>query len=205
MLPPASSFELFIALRHVASHRRQTLLSVTAVALAVSISLIFTSLGNGSQELLTGIVQDKLPHVKILPDGDEKYIHLDRSLLDRIADIEGIRSSSATLSTQATISFKEKRKNAVLRGVDPFREDAVYRISDSMKEGDLYAILGGNNVVMGIKLADKLDLKLGDRMEASFPRAKDARLRLAGVFDSGTPLDESVAYVSYKTARSFLD
>ena len=205
MLPPASSFELFIALRHVASHRRQTLLSVTAVALAVSISLIFTSLGNGSQELLTGIVQDKLPHVKILPDGDEKYIHLYRSLLDRIADIEGIRSSSATLSTQATISFKEKRKNAVLRGVDPFREDAVYRISDSMKEGDLYAILGGNNVVMGIKLADKLDLKLGDMMEASFPRAKDARLRLAGVFDSGTPLDESVAYVSYKTARSFLD
>ena len=205
MLPPASSFELFIALRHVATHRRQTLLSVTAVALAVSISLIFTSLGNGSQELLTGLVQDKLPHVKVLPEGDEKYIHLYRSLLDRIDDMEGIRSSSATLSAEATISFKDKRKNAILRGVDPFREDAIYRISGSMKEGDLYSILGGNNVVMGIKLAEKLDLKLGDTVEASFPRAKDVRLRLAGIFDSGTPLDESMAYVSYKTARGFLD
>jgi lipoprotein-releasing system permease protein len=205
LLPRDSSFELFIAFRHVATHRRQTLLSVTAVALAVSISLIFTSLGNGSQELLIGIVEEKLPHVKISSEEDEKYIHLYRSLLDRIADIEGVRSYSATLSTQATISFKEKRKNALMRGVDPFSEDAIYKISGSMNEGDLYAILGGNNVVMGVKLADKLDLKLGDIVEASFPRANNASLKLVGVFDSGTPLDESMAYVSHKTARSFLD
>ncbi len=205
MLPPASRFELFIALRHVATHRRQTLLSVTAVALAVSISLIFTSLGNGSQELLTGLVEEKLPHVKILPEGEEEYLHLYRSLLDRIADIEEIRSYSGTLSTQATISFKEKRKNALLRGIDPFQEDAIYKISGSMREGELFALLGGSNVVMGFKLADELDLKLGDTMQASFPRASDARLKLVGVFDSGTPLDESMAYISLETARSFLD
>ena len=205
MLPPASRFELFIALRHVATHRRQTLLSVTAVALAVSISLIFTSLGNGSQELLTGLVEEKLPHVKILPEGEEEYLHLYRSLLDRIADIEEIRSYSGTLSTQATISFKENRKNALLRGIDPFQEDAIYKISGSMREGELFALLGGSNVVMGFKLADELDLKLGDTMQASFPRASDARLKLVGVFDSGTPLDESMAYISLETARSFLD
>jgi len=205
LLPPASRFELFIALRHVATHRRQTLLSVTAVALAVSVSLIFTSLGNGSQELLTGLVEEKFPHVKILPEGEEEYLHLYRSLLDRIADIEEIRSYSGTLSTQATISFKEKRKNALLRGIDPFQEDAIYKISGSMREGELFALLGGSNVVMGFKLADELDLKLGDTMQASFPRASDARLKLVGVFDSGTPLDESMAYISLETARSFLD
>jgi lipoprotein-releasing system permease protein len=69
LFPSASRLELFIALRNITFHRRQTLLSVTAVALAVSISLVFTSLGNGSQELLTGIVEDKLPHVKIYPEG----------------------------------------------------------------------------------------------------------------------------------------
>ena len=205
MLPPASSFELFIAIRHVVTHRRQTLLSVTAVALAVSISLIFTSLGNGSQELLTGMVEEKLPHVKIFPEGEEDYLHLYRSLLARIADIEGIRSYSATLSTQATISFKEKRKNALLRGIDPIQEDAIYQISGSMREGDLFAVLGASNVVMGFKLADELDLKLGDTMQASFPPARNSRLKLVGVFDSGTPLDESMAYVSFETARSFLD
>ncbi|OPY50770.1 MAG: outer membrane-specific lipoprotein transporter subunit LolE [Methanosaeta sp. PtaU1.Bin112] len=201
----AFGLELFIALRNITFHRRQTLLSVTAVALAVSISLVFTSLGNGSQELLTGIVEDKLPHVKIYPEGDEKYINLYRGLLDRIATIEGIRSYSATISSQATISFKEKRKNALLRGVDPFREDEIYRISDSIVRGDFFSIRGINNVVMGFKLAEKLNLKVGDSMQASFPRANNISLKLVGIFDSGTPLDESLAYVSSKTVRNFLN
>jgi len=176
---PDSSLELFIALRHITSHRRQTILSVTAVALAVSISLVFTSLGNGSQELLTGIVEDKLPHVKIYPEGDEKYIHLYRGLLEKIAAINGVRSYSATISAQATISFKEKRKNVLLRGVEPFQEDGIYKISDSIRQGDFFAIRNGNNVVMGLKLAEKLDLKLGDVIEASFPRSNNLSLKLA--------------------------
>ncbi|MGB3944709.1 MAG: ABC transporter permease, partial [Methanothrix sp.] len=89
MSPKNGSFELFIAIRHVLSRRRQTLLSVTAVALAVSISLVFTSLGNGTQELLVGIVEDKLPHVRISPAEGEKQIHLYRGLLDRVTAIEG--------------------------------------------------------------------------------------------------------------------
>jgi lipoprotein-releasing system permease protein len=205
MIQLACSLELFIALRHISSHRRQTLLSVTAVALAVSISLVFTSLGNGSQELLTGIVEDKLPHVKVYPEGDDKYINLYRILLERIAAIEGVRSYSATISSQATISFKEKRKNALLLGIDPFRVDEIYRISDSMILGDFLAIRDRNNVVMGFKLAEKLDLKIGDAIDASFPRANNISLKLVGIFDSGTPLDENVAYVSSKTVRDFLN
>jgi lipoprotein-releasing system permease protein len=203
--PIASSFELFVALKHITSRRRQTLLSVTAVALAVSISLVFTSLGNGSQELLTDIVEEKLPHVRISPAEDEEYIHLYRGLLEKVAAIEGVRSFSATLSTQATISFKEKNRNALLRGVNPADEDAIYKISDSMVEGEFFDILDGKNVVMGFKLADDLGLLVGDRTEVSFPRAQTMDLELAGIFDTGTPLDESFAYVSLRTAKDFLD
>jgi hypothetical protein len=35
------------------------------VALAVSISVIFTSLVNGQQQILTGLVEEKLPHVSL--------------------------------------------------------------------------------------------------------------------------------------------
>ncbi len=56
-----------IAIRHIISRRRQTLLSVLAVALAVSISVIFTSLVTGQQQILTGLVEEKLPHVVVKP------------------------------------------------------------------------------------------------------------------------------------------
>ena len=202
--PLSPSFELFVAVRHVVSRRRQTILSVTAVALAVSISLLFTSLGNGSQELLTGIVEEKLPHVRISPAEGEKYIHLYRGLLARASAIEGVSSASAALSTQATVSFKEKRRNALLRGIDPAEEDAIYKISSSIVAGEFSEILDGKKVVMGFKLADELGLKVGDRMVVSFPRARTTDLELVGIFDTGTPLDERIAYVSLRTAREFL-
>jgi lipoprotein-releasing system permease protein len=203
--PKNGSFELFVAIRHVISRRRQTLLSVTAVALAVSISLVFTSLGNGTQELLTEIVEEKLPHVRISPAEGEKQIHLYRGLLERVGAIEGVSSASATLSAEATISFKEKRRNALLRGVDPADEDAIYKISKSMVEGDFFDIQDGKKAVIGTRLAERLGLKVGDRIDASFPRARGTDLRVVGIFDTGTPLDETVAYVSLRTARDFLD
>jgi len=199
------SFELSVALRHVTSRRRQTLLSVTAVALAVSISLIFTSLGNGSQELLTDIVEEKLPHVTVSPEEDEKYIHLRQGLLKGVSEIPGVKSTSISLSTQATMSFEDKNKNALLRGVDPADEDAIYKISESMVQGDFFDIQDGKNVVLGTKLAEKLDIKVGDGVEVSFPRARTTDLQVVGIFDTGTPLDESFAYVSLRTARDFLD
>jgi len=200
-----TGFALSVAFKHITSRRRQTLLSVTAVTLAVSISLIFTSLGTGSQELLSDIVEEKLPHVTIAPEEEEKYIHLYRGLLSRASSIEGVKSSSVSLSTQATVSFKDKNKNAFLRGVVPKDEDAIYKISESMVQGDFFDIQDGTNVVIGIKLAEKLETKIGDEVEISFPRAKTTSLQVVGMFDTGTPLDESFAYVSLKTARDFLD
>jgi len=65
-----------IAIRHIISRRRQTILSVLAVALAVSISVIFTSLVTGQQQILTGLVEEKLPHVVVKPEPGLEFIHL---------------------------------------------------------------------------------------------------------------------------------
>ncbi|NYT02864.1 MAG: ABC transporter permease, partial [Methanosarcinales archaeon] len=189
----------------IISRRRQTILSVAAVALAVSISLLFTSLGNGSQELLTDIVAEKLPHVTVLPQDDEKYIHLYQGLQDRVSAIRGVKSSSAALSVQAAMSFKDQTRNVRLRGVNPSDEDAIYKISQSMVQGRFSDVLGGKGAVAGSTLAENLEIRMGDRVTTAFPRARAAALPVVGIFDTGTPLDESVAYVSLSTAREFLD
>ena len=65
-----------IAFRHIIARRRQTALSIMAVALAVSISVIFTSLVTGQQQILTDLVEEKLPHVVVKPEPGEDFIHL---------------------------------------------------------------------------------------------------------------------------------
>jgi lipoprotein-releasing system permease protein len=194
-----------IAIRHIISRRRQTLLSVLAVALAVSISVIFTSLVNGQQQILTGLVEEKLPHVTVEPKQGDDFIHLYKSLLDRIASLGGIKSYAASLSTAATLSRKDKTKNALLKGSNPIDIDKIYKIDDSMIQGDFGSIQQARNAVIGQTLAESLDLKLGAKVVATFPRARGTELTVTGIFNTGTPLDDLVVFVSLETARNFRD
>jgi lipoprotein-releasing system permease protein len=194
-----------IAIRHIISRRRQTLLSVLAVALAVSISVIFTSLVNGQQQILTGLVEEKLPHITVEPKQGDDFIHLYKSLLDRIASLPGIKSYVTSLSTAATLSRKDKTKNALLKGSNPIDIDKIYKIDEAMIQGDFGSIQQARNAAIGQTLAESLDLKLGDKVVATFPRARGTELTVTGIFNTGTPLDDLVVFVSMDTARNFRD
>ncbi len=194
-----------IAIRHILSRRRQTILSVLAVALAVSISVIFTSLVTGQQQILTDLVEEKLPHVVVKPEPGEEFIHLYKGLQDRIGTLQGIKSRAASLSTTATLSRKDKTKNALLKGSDPLEMDKIYKIGASMVQGDFGSIQQTGNAALGSTLAENLDIKLGDKVYATFPNARATDLTVTGIFFTGTPLDERVAFVSLKTARNFRD
>lgn len=198
-------FETSIAMKHIITRRRQTFLSIMAVALAVSISVIFTSLVNGQQHILTGLVEEKLPHVTIEPKQGDDYIHLYNNLLERIMRLPGDKSSAASLSTTATLSRKDKTKNALLKGVNPVDIDRIYKISQNMLLGDFTSINQIGNAVIGQTLADDLGVKLGDKIEATFPKATAMELTVTGIFNTGTPLDEKFAFVSLDTTRKFLD
>ncbi len=170
----------------------------------MSISIIFTSLANGQQQVLTDLVSEKLPHVTVAPKEGSEYIHLYRSLMDRIRNIDQLKSDAASLSATATLSYKDKNKNALLKGVVPADEDRILRIRSSMVEGDFYNIQEQRRVAIGYALADQMKVKMGDKIQATFPKARTIDLTVVGIFNTGTPLDEKAAFISLQTAREFL-
>lgn len=200
-----SPLALTIAMRHVVRRRRQTLLSILAVALAVSISVIFTSLITGQQQILTDLVDEKLPHVVVEPKEGEDFIHLYHNLRDKINSQPGIRSAAISLSSPATLSRKDKTKNALLKGSNPLDIDQIYKIESSLVRGDFVSIQQERNAAIGVTLALDLDLKLGDKIAASFPDSRNTDLTVVAIYETGTPLDELLAFVSLDTARNFQD
>jgi len=60
-------FELYTAKKHLTARRRQTLLAVGAVALAVTITILFRSLINGFEGTINDIIFQFVPHVTVLP------------------------------------------------------------------------------------------------------------------------------------------
>lgn len=195
----------FIAVRHITTRKRQTLLSVLAIGLAVAISLTSLSLQDGFQEMLFNIIIEDLPHVTVTPKEGDDYIYLYRNLIDRIWSIPGVVAASPGLGATATFIHKDNVENVALSGVNPADMDRIYSIAKYVVHGDLLSIQDGNKVVLGQKLADRLKVKLRDTVDASFPDARPTSLVVSGIFNAPTGWPEDIAFVSLSTARNFLE
>lgn len=195
----------FIAMRHITTRRRQTILSVLAIGVAVAAVLVFVSLQDGFQGMLFNIIVEDLSHVTVTPKEGDDYIYLYRNLMDRIWSIPGVEAVSPGLGTTATFTHKENVENVAMSGVNPSDMDKIYKIGQYVIHGDLASIQDGNKVVLGQKLADNLKVKLGDTIDASFPDARGTSLVVSGIFNAPTGWPEDIAFVSLSTARNFLN
>ena len=200
-----SAFELTVAMRHIIYRKRGTLLSVAAIALAVSISLVSIFMMDGFRDMLFDVIIEDLPHVTVTPKEGDDYIYLYHSLSDRIWDIPGVVAVSASLGTSATFTYKENVENVAMTGVDPEDFESIYHLEEYMIKGDLISVQSGKKVILGKKLSERLKVKMGQTIYASFPDARGTSLMVSGIFDPPVGWPEDLAIVSLETARSFLN
>jgi len=196
--------ELFVAMKHIRTRKRQTALAVGAVGLAVAIIIVFRAVMNGSIEIFFDLIFELAPHVLVLPKEGEEYIYLYKTLIEFIWTIPGVAAVSPTLSTTATLSFEDEVENVELTGGIPAEMNKVMSLEKYMIEGDFYAISSGRRAILGEGVAEKLDVKIGEDVVASFPDAKTMNLVVAGVFRTGIEEWDGAAYVSLNTAQEFL-
>ena len=181
------------------------MLSVLAIGVAVAAVLVFISLQDGFQEMLFNIVVEDLSHVTVTPKEGDDYIYLYKNLMDRIWSIPGVVAVSPGLGTTATFTHKDNVENVAMSGVNPSDMDKIYKIGQYVIRGDLASIQNGNKVVLGQKLADRLKVKLGDTVDASFPDARSTSLMVSGIFNAPTGWPDDISFVSLSTARNFLN
>ncbi len=200
-------YELFIALRHLTSRRRQTIFSVLAVGLAVMMLMWSQAMMVGfTDEMYSKTVDTMMPHVTVEPQEGEDYIHLYRNLIEEINEIDGVISISPVLIGAATFEYKGKNKNVVMQGIQVEAHDSVMYINDNIIEGNFRDLeISPNSVVVGDALAEKLDVEIGDTIDASFPEANPTNLKVVGIYNSKTPMDETLAFTSLSTVQDFLD
>jgi lipoprotein-releasing system permease protein len=197
-------YELFISFRQIRARKFQTILSVGAIALAVMVLTVSQALMVGFTGELYNTTVNKLPHVSVSPQEGEDYIYLHRTLIDEIGKIKGVSAVSPFLTGKASFKFETNSLNAELKGVLPSQENNISAIEADMVEGDFRELeYSRNTVVIGSKLADKLDVNLGDFVDVSFPNANSLSLRVVGIFHTGSALDESLTYTSLDTAQKF--
>lgn len=180
------------------------MLSVAAIGIAVMILMVSQAFMAGFTQELYGTTVDQLPHIVVTPQENEEYIHLYKNIVTNINAMDGVVAASPYLVGEASFKFKDKSRNAIIKGVVPTAEDIVARTSSDMVKGDFKQLeYTRNTIIIGTKLAEKLEVQPGDVIEVSFPDANPLSLEVIGIFDTGTPLDETLTYSSLQTAQDF--
>jgi ABC-type lipoprotein release transport system permease subunit len=107
---------------------------------------------------------------------------------------------------QAALEYRDNSEGISLQGVDPEAEDAVMRISEDVVEGSFLSLIHTRHgIVLGDKLAENLDVQLGDRVDAVFPGSQTTSFKVVGLTHTGTAADEVTAYAKLDSVQEFFN
>ncbi len=198
-------YELGIAFRQVFSRRKQTVFAIIAVALAVAVITVMMAMMSGFQGELVEASIENNPHIVISPaDEEEEFIHLYRHTSTRIMEKEGVIAVSPKYQGQAALEYRDNAEGVSLEGVEPLAEDAVMRVSEDIIDGDFFALVHSRQgIILGDKLAENLEVKVGDRVDAVFPDSKTSSFKVVGLTHTGTAADEVTAYARLDSVQDF--
>jgi lipoprotein-releasing system permease protein len=222
---------LDVALAHLTSRKRQTLVSVTGVVLGVAFFLAVSSLMRGSEKDFLKRLVDNSPHITIFdefryasaqpaalqwPDAAVSVRNVKpqretrgiRGWPARLAFIEalpGVRAAPVLVGS-AVLTFAGRQQGVSMSGVVPEKMKHVTTIEEKMTSGSLDALAANpNGVIIGQGLVDKFSLHLGSTVSVVAEDGVGRPLSVVGIFRTGnSAYDEGQAYVLLKRAQSLL-
>jgi lipoprotein-releasing system permease protein len=226
-----SRVELQIAFAHLLSRRRQSLVSIGGVALGVGFLVAVSGLMRGSDADFIDRLVNSTPHITIKDEFREPrvqpvfraYRHgaVTLSGLKPRDEVRGIKDfkgkitvierqagtvAAPALTGQAIMRYGAKEAGVSVSGIDPVRERIITTIADDMINGTLLALrTEKNGALIGVMLARKLGLQMGDVAIVVSTRGLVVRKKIVGIFRTGVvSVDEGQIFMPLKDAQVLL-
>ena len=161
-------FSLFLALRYLKPKRTFlsiiTLISVLGVMLGVTVLILVISVMTGFDRELRQKVIDFDAHILV---STEDIMHDWRALKTKIDKTPGVVATAPYVQGPVIVELENRRLAPMIRGVDPAQEENVIPLRKFIKQGNFD--LDGESTVLGIELARKLKIHLGDKLTVYSP------------------------------------
>jgi len=212
---------LRLAARNLARERRRTLLSGLAMVVGMALLVFSRALAEGGHEewieagvrLGSGHVSVQDPEYRLRRTIDLRLSPPAVEAVDRALAAPAVErrlvAAAPRLSVQGLASSASSALPVSVTGVDPDAERRFSLIPEKLEAGRYLETDDRLRAYVGARLAERLDLDVGDRFVLT---AQDATgeivgqmARLAGTFRTGIPeADEAIVQVPLSTAREWL-
>ena len=217
---------LDIALTHVRSRLRQTLVGLMGVAMGVGFSVMMAALMEGSQRDFVTQLVDALPHITMSDErrepprqpAEDHYQVVAFSGLSTMATRPGIKNPYAIIASldswlegavapsvqaRAVIRYASRDTAANVTGIDPKREAAVSKLPEQLRHGTLKDLYRSSNaIILGDRLAEKIGARVGNTIAVVSSTGRVLTCTVVALLHSGiSQTDETQAFTLIKTAQ----
>lgn len=213
--PPWPLF-IKIAARGIARNPRRTALTVAATAFGLTAFIFLYSFVDGyfkqmvdnSTGYITGDMQIQHPlfRQEMAPG---LALRESATLLRKIEQLPMVAAAAPRVQVQALISSASQSQNILLFGIDPERERNVTILHRSVQTGSALRNGQDREIMLGSKLADKLQVKLGGKVvimaQTSDATLASAAYRVSAIFQTESEaFDNAIAFVSLSAGQALL-
>jgi lipoprotein-releasing system permease protein len=167
------ALERLIAGRYLRPRRQEGFVSVIAafsllgIALGVGTLIVVLAVMSGFREELLGRVLGLNGHVMV-ETGPEGLSDFDR-LAERLRGANGVVSVTPMVTGQVMATANGVASGAIVRGIRPADLAALESIAHDLRGADL-AKLGEDQIAIGSRMAFRMGLDVGDRLELISPK-----------------------------------
>jgi ABC-type lipoprotein release transport system permease subunit len=204
-----------LAWRNLWRYKRRTIITLASISFGLTLAMIFLTLGNGAYQTLIdqgarlygGHFSVEHPNYLESPSVDLR-ININETLRTKLNNHPNIKTTKALVMGQGIAKSGRGASSVQLMGVEPEREKTFSPIAESIIKGSYLAAQDKNKIVIGVKLAQELRVKVGKKLVLSTNDVEgnlvESLFRVKGIFSLGSPeMDGSLVQIPIKTARQF--
>lgn len=177
----------------------QTILTSLGVGFGTAVLIIVLSVMNGFENELQKRILGVIPHVTLESSGGFEDLE---NISEIILEDSNVETIAPFLSSQVVINSNDVSKGVIIKGTSEQNEISI--IPDNMLVGDLEALEGGSNIIVGDSLAYELNAAIGDsvnllNIDQSNPLIGVPRViafKVVGIFSVGSEVDQNYALIS---------
>jgi ABC-type lipoprotein release transport system permease subunit len=207
---------LKLAWRNLWRHRGRTLIMASAVALAHGILLVGLGVNSYAHErMLTEAARaaggDVLVHARGYWDSraTDLVVADGAVTVERLRDVPGVAHVIPRVLTMGLVSTSADSRPVLLQGIRPELELALRDPARDLHEGVFLDADLGAPIVLGWRLAERLEVGIGDRVVLTGSRPDGEMTRalfhLSGTIRTGTrEMDETMGYTTLEAAQRAL-
>jgi ABC-type lipoprotein release transport system permease subunit len=206
---------MMLAWRNLWRHKRRTFVMLFALLLGVWSMIAMAALVRGSMEQhirkeilnLTGHIQIHAPAYRDDPAIEHRFAV--PAALTTALQQAPITAANARVRLPAVISSEYESAGVMLVGIDPLREHGLSFLDSAVKQGRNLGSASDPGLVLGRKLAERLETKVGRRVVLMSQdvnnKIGDRGFRVVGIFDADPQaMETGYVFIGLNVAQQML-